>query len=159
MKNNRLNLSVLQLHKTLPDWKLEKIFEQEPPIKEAFLEKPLLILFFDLGCPGCLGRAIPFANRMVYEHNQKLNVLGIHVNFGNNDFSEEDFSRYRKELTIRFPFFKDYNYDTTFLNYGAGGTPHWIVVDKNGIVKYSIFGSDPNNALLRLDYVITELLI
>lgn len=46
----------------------------------------------------------------------------------------------------------------TFLDYGGGGTPHWILVDKEGNVAYSIFGSDPNNALLRLDLKIGELL-
>jgi hypothetical protein len=42
--------------------------------------------------------------------------------------------------------------------YNAGGTPHWILVDKEGNLEYSIFGSDPNNALLRLDFKINELL-
>ena len=40
----------------------------------------------------------------------------------------------------------------------AGGTPHWILVDESGAVVYSIFGSDPNNALLRLDLSMEELL-
>ncbi len=36
-------------------------------------------------------------------------------------------------------------------------TPHWILVDENTNLNYSIFGSDPNNALLRLDLKIQEL--
>lgn len=159
MENNRLSLSQVELGKVLPEWSLETIFgEDKPPVVNDYLGKPLLILFFSLGCPGCLGRAIPYANRVVYENGENINVIGIHTNFEGIDFAKDRFEKAKEEFYIRFPFYKDKNYDTTFLNYGAGGTPHWIIVDKNGIVEYSIFGSAPNNALLQLDLKISELL-
>jgi len=159
MDNNRLQLSQVELGKPLPYWSIESIFDKkDPPMVSDYVGKPLLVLFFSLGCPGCLGRAIPYANRVVYENGENINVIGIHTNFEGIDFKQEKFENARKEFYIRFPFFKDKNYDTTFLNYGAGGTPHWILVDKDGNVDYSIFGSDPNNALLRLDLKINELL-
>ncbi|MEM6700666.1 MAG: redoxin family protein [Bacteroidota bacterium] len=154
---NRLDLSLLQLNEPLPDWSIEPIFGDQLLNKEDFLSKPLLLLFFSLGCPGCLGRAIPYANRIVYERGEQMNVLGIHTNFEAIDFSQEQFEKAKEQFFIRFPFYKDQNYDTTFLDYGAGGTPHWILVDAEGKVNYSIFGSDPNNALLRLDLKIQEL--
>jgi thiol-disulfide isomerase/thioredoxin len=154
--HNRLDLSLLNVGAQLPDWSLEKIFEDEPPQKEAFIGKPLLILFFSLGCPGCLGRAIPYANRIVHEMGDQMQVLGIHTNFESLNIPREKFAKAQEDFAIRFPFFKDKNYDTTFLNYGAGGTPHWILVDKNNTVVYSIFGSDPNNALLRLELKMQE---
>lgn len=156
---NRLELSLIGLGKPLVDWSLEPILSDRVPKKEDFLGKPLLILFFSLGCPGCLGRAIPYANRLVYERGMDMNVMGIHSNFDGVDFTRDRFQKSKEALFIRFPFFKDFNFDTTFLNYGAGGVPHWILVDKEGIVVYSIFGSEPNNALLRLEYMINELLI
>ena len=113
---------------------------------------------FSLGCPGCIGRAIPFANRMAYENPEALQVLGIHTNFEGVDFTLEEFQQAKESLFIRFPIFKDQNFNTTFLNYEAGGTPHWLLVNKAGELVYSIFGSDPNNALLRLDLRIKELL-
>lgn len=159
MENNRLNLSQIELGKILPNWSIEPIFgEESVPMVKDYFGKPLLILFFSLGCPGCLGRAVPYANRIVFEKGEKINVVGIHTNFEGLDFEQERFEKAKEELYIRFPFFKDLNYNTTFLNYGAGGTPHWILTDKNGNLMYSIFGSDPNNALLRLDLKITELL-
>ena len=159
MDNNRLNLNQIALGETLPNWSIESIFEEEKiPKVEDYLGKPLWLLFFSLGCPGCVGRAVPYANRVVYENGEQINVIGIHTNFEGIDFKHERFEKAKKELFIRFPFYKDFNYDTTFLNYGAGGTPHWILMDENGNVKYSIFGSDPNNALLRLDLKIQELL-
>ena len=156
--NNRLDLNLIKLGKPLPEWSIEPIFEEAMPTIKEFAGKPLLILFFSLGCPGCPGRAIPYANRIVYENAAKVKVVGIHTNFEGIDFEKEQFEKAMEEFYIRFPFYKDKNYDTTFLNYGAGGTPHWILVDKTGNVIYSIFGSDPNNALLRLDLKIAELL-
>ena len=158
MENNRLSLSQIEINSLIPDWSLESIFNDDVPTKNDFFGKPLLILFFSLGWPGCLGRAIPYANRVVYELKEKINVIGIHTNFEGIDFSLSQFEKAREDFYFRFPFYKDRNYDTTFLNYGAGGTPHWILVDKRGHVEYSIFGSDPNNALLRLDLKINELL-
>jgi len=157
MENNRLNLSQIEIGKPLPNWSIETIFGDEIPTIESYQGKPLLILFFSLGCPGCLGRAVPYANRIVYENDEKIKVIGIHTNFEGIDFPNNRFEKAKEEFYIRFPFFRDKNYDTTFLNYGAGGTPHWILVDKEGKVDYSIFGSDPNNALLRLDLKISEL--
>lgn len=159
MENNRLNLSQIELGQQLPPWSIESIFDGEiAPNITDYKGKPLMILFFSLGCPGCLGRAIPYANRVVYENGENINVLGIHTNFEGIDFPVKKFEEAKKEFYFRFPFYKDKNYDTTFLNYGAGGTPHWILVNKEGNVEYSIFGSDPNNALLRLDFKIKELI-
>ena len=157
LDNNRLNLSHIELGKPLPEWTIEPIFGKEVPNVNAFRGKPLLILIFSLACPGCVGRAVPFANRMVYENGEYLNVVGIHTNFEGIDFAEKQFGKSKEELYIRFPFYKDKNFDTTFLNYGAGGTPHWILINEKGIVDYTIFGSEPNNALLRLDLKIKEL--
>ena len=123
-KMNRLDLSLVSIGNQLPDWSLEGIFDDNVPEKKTFLGKPLLILFFSLGCPGCLGRAIPYANRVVYENGNNINVMGIHTNFEGLDFPIEKFIRAKEEFYIRFPIYRDHNYDTTFLNYGAGGTPH-----------------------------------
>lgn len=152
-------LSEATIGKPLPEWQLETIFGDEVPSLADFRGKPFLILIFSLGCPGCLGRAIPYANRIVYERGDELPVIGIHTNYQAFKYKVSDFEKAREEFYIRFPFFSDYNYDTTFLKYGAGGTPHWLLVDKNSILDYSIFGSEPNNALLRLEYMIGETLL
>ena len=159
MHTNRLHLSELEIGKPLPEWFIEPIFgEEKVPTPADYRGKPLLILFFSLGCPGCLGRAVPYANRVVYENGTQINVIGIHTNFEGIEFEKARFEKAKADFYIRFPFYKDKNYDTTFLDYGAGGTPHWILTDAAGKAVYSIFGSDPNNALLRLDLKISEIL-
>ncbi len=148
----------MEIGSPLPNWYLEPVFGEKIPAKEDFEGKPLLILIFSLGCPGCLGRAIPFANRVVYENGEKIQVLGIHTNFEGVDFKQKTFRKAKEELYIRFPFYKDANFNTTFLQYQAAGTPHWVLVNRDGNIEYSIFGSEVNNALLRLDLKIKELI-
>lgn len=148
----------IELYKPLPEWSITPILNTEAPSVRSFLGKPLLILFFSVGCPGCLGRAIPYANRIVYEKGDQIDVLGIHSQFEQKTIPLAQFKQLQEELYIRFPFFEDDNKKETFTRYGAGGTPHWILLDAQGIVQYSIFGSDPNNALLRLDLKINEVL-
>ena len=144
------------LNNKICPWHLESIGQGEVPHYDTFKGKPLLILFFYLGCPGCLGRAIPFANKMVYEHGGKINVLGIHSNFEGPEYTNGEIIEHLKSLHVRFSVFRDSGLATTFHDYLAGGTPHWILVNKDGEVIRSIFGSDPNRALLWLDYAINE---
>lgn len=144
------------LNNQIQPWHLESIGQEDLPHYDSFKGKPLLILFFYLGCPGCVGRAIPFANKMAYEHGDRINVLGIHSNFEGPEYTNGEIIENLKSLHVRFPVFRDAGMATTFHDYRAAGTPHWILVDKDGKVIRSIFGSDPNRALLWLDYAITE---
>jgi len=144
------------LNNEIQPWHLESLGNEKVPHYTYFKGKPLLILFFYLGCPGCTGRAIPFANKMVYEHRDKINVLGIHSNFEGPEYSNDDIILTLKSLHVKFPFFKDSGFATTFHDYQAAGTPHWILVNKDGKVIRSIFGSESNRALLWLDYAIIE---
>ena len=144
------------LNNQIQPWHLESIGQKDLPHYDSFKGKPLLILFFYLGCPGCVGRAIPFATKLAYEHGDKMNVLGIHSNFEGPEYTNDEIIENLKSLHVRFPVFRDAGMATTFHDYQAGGTPHWVLVDKNGKVVRSIFGSDPNRALLWLDYAIIE---
>jgi len=148
----------LSKEELIKGWKLKGINGMQVPEITSFSGKPLLLLFFNLGCPGCKGRALPFANSMVVEHGDKIKVCGIHTNFEGLDFTDDELLKAKETYYIRFPYFRDFNFNTTFINYEAGGTPHWILTDSALEPMYSIFGSDPNNALLRLELKIKELL-
>lgn len=95
---------------------------------------------------------------MVYEWGNQLNVIGIHSNFEGLPVADEKLIAAKEEFYIRFPFYKDYRQNNTYYKYNALGTPHWLLADSMGHQIYAIFGSDPNNALLRLDLRIKELL-
>ncbi|MCB0382565.1 MAG: hypothetical protein KDD05_04495 [Psychroserpens sp.] len=141
----------------LRPWDLEAINSDFIPKTDDFLGKPLLILFFNLNCPGCIGRAVPFANRMALEHEDKIHVVGIHSNFEGPELTNDEITSKMKELYARFPFYRDAGLASTFYDYLAGGTPHWILADSDGVIIQDIFGSDPNRALLRLDLTLKEL--
>ena len=148
----------MELNKRIPHWELLPIFDDSVPVLEDYKGKPVLILFFNLGCPGCKGRALPFANRIVVEHADTITVIGIHTRFEGPEYTLDDFQKAKEAYYIRWPFYKDDGQANTFYKYKAGGTPHWILLNAEGELAYSIFGSDPNNALLRLDLRINELL-
>ncbi|MCB0664894.1 MAG: TlpA family protein disulfide reductase [Saprospiraceae bacterium] len=147
----------MQTGDIVTSWELDSIFDEAVPEIEFFRGRPLLILFFNLGCPGCKGRALPFANLLVFE-GKDLSVVGIHSRFEGKRHLLSELKEAKKEFHIRFPYFQDRNDKNTFEKYQAGGTPHWILIDKNGNLAYSIFGSSPNNALLKLELKISELL-
>ncbi len=140
-----------------PPWEIESIFGDDVPDIAHFRGSPLMILFFNLGCPGCMGRAIPYANRIVYE-NKGIQVVGIHSSFEGPPITKSALVSAKDELYVRFPYFKDKADHQTFQKYGALGTPHWVIINADGRVEYSLFGSEPNNALMRLDLKIAEIL-
>ena len=87
-----------------------------------------------------------------------INVVGIHSRFEGKAYSKEELQSAKNEFHIRFPYYIDKNNNDTFTTFEAGGTPHWILINKEGEIVQSVFGSDPNNALLRIDLKIKELI-
>ncbi len=59
-------------------------------------------------------------------------------------------------MSSRFIDLENKKNDATFLRYEAGGTPHWVLIDTEGIIRKSIFGS-MDGARQRLDYALEEL--
>ena len=141
----------------LPPWELEGFAGEAVPSVGDFRGRHLLVLFFSLYCPGCRYRAIPFANRLVVERGDVVTVVGIHTNFEGPELSDAQMAEAREALHIRFPVYRDAGIAATFYEYGAIGTPHWITVDAEGRVTGNLFGSEPNRALLRLDYTYQEI--
>ncbi|MEL7361300.1 MAG: peptide-methionine (S)-S-oxide reductase, partial [Bacteroidota bacterium] len=146
-----------EIDRPLPAWHLESLDGTPIPAPADLVDRPLLVLFFHLGCPGCRFRAIPFANRVVVERGDEVRVVGIHTTFEGTDRSDDEIRADLQALYVRFPVYRDAGLAATFHAYRAGGTPHWVLVDRGGTVLDSIFGSDPNRALLRLDYHLAEL--
>ncbi len=146
-----------EIGRMLPPWHVTRIADGDVPELAAFAGRPLLILLFALGCPGCRWRAIPFANRVVVERGDSVGVVGIYTTIEGEEVADDDIARDLEALYVRFPVVRDAGLAATFHAYGAGGTPHWILVGPSGTVVDSIFGSDPDRALLRLDYHLMEM--
>jgi thiol-disulfide isomerase/thioredoxin len=137
-----------------PSWKIESIVGSKVPDLADFSDKVLLILFFNIGCVTCLGRAIPYALKLQKQF-PKLKILGIHTSFEGREFSAAQIQANVDHLKVDFPVVADQGHQT-WSAYEAGGTPHWILINTNGEIEKSIFGSMPN-ALQRLDYSLIEI--
>lgn len=115
--------------------------------------KPTLLLFFNLGCLGCMSRGVPLAAELARVY-PGLNVVGIHSNFG-RDYTLGEIHAAMHDIGTTFPVYSDVGHQV-YDHYRAEGTPHWILMDETGEVVKSIFGSQPN-AQQRLTYGMLEL--
>lgn len=138
----------------LPDWKVSAPDGNEAPSVAAYKGSNLLVLFYSMGCPGCLSRAIPVTLqlRRIYPD---LQIVAIHTHFERSSHSPEEILAAAQKLGVDYPVLLDQGTDTAEL-YQAEGTPHWILAGKDGELFKSIFGSMPN-ALQRLDLSLREM--
>lgn len=136
---------------------LEKIISETPQVSEL-RGKPLVLLLFNFGCPGCIYRAIPFMNELLKKHQNEINFLGVHTNHEGVDFSKEEIQKFQLEFKIEFLLYKDKNYNDFYYKYNAAGTPHWFIFNKELKLIYNMFGSDPDRGLQKLYYIIDEIL-
>lgn len=149
----------MQLWQKIPHWELEKIFpEIDIPEVSDYEWKILIVLIFSIGCSGCLGRAIPFANKLSLDYKDKIQIIGIHTQFEWSKKHDEEIMNAKEIFHIRFPYFRDAFEYGTYSKYRAGWTPHWIICDREWKVQYSLFWSDPDRWLLKLEYKVQELL-
>lgn len=115
--------------------------------------KPLLLIMYNNQCLGCTGRAIPLA----YEYQQKfasLQVIGIHVNFGNTKTTEQDIKSIFTIDELPFPIYLDEEHKV-YDHFQSDGTPQWLLVTAEGTLYRSIFGSH-EGAQNRLLYALEE---
>jgi len=138
-----------------PRWHLRALDEAPPAHPIDLKGRPLLLLFFSVGCPGCKSRAIPLSLnvRKVYPEVQ---LAAIHTSIDGLKYSPAQIEGVRQLLRIPYPIWIDEG-NQTFHAYQAEGTPHWVLIDAEGIVQKSIFGSMPD-AQARLDYSLREMM-
>ncbi len=137
-----------------PDLNIEPISNSRTPKLTNYRGYPLLMLFFNIGFPACLGRAVPYALKLEKQFPD-LKILGIHTRFEGREYPVEQIQLNLDRLKVDFPVVLDQGHQT-WSAYDAGGTPHWVLINAIGVIEKSIFGSRPS-ALQRLDYSLIEL--
>jgi len=123
-------------------------------LMDIYRGKPLLVLFFNIHCLGCVGRAIPLAYDYLQEFKD-LNVVAIHTTFGKEMISKDDILNLFTMKELPFPIYFDIE-KTNYETFECEGTPHWILLDKEGNPTRSIFGSQ-DGSQTRLIYALEEL--
>ena len=141
------------------DWPTEFIWG-EPVPPPAEWKKPGIVMFFNLECPGCISRGIPFLKQLYREHGDKLHYLTVHTSYGHKQYEKDDVVekvRYfaRDFAKLPFPVGLDYSGELAE-RLGVEGTPHWLVFAPGGELLRSIYGSQ-DNARTRLEYLMLEL--
>lgn len=126
----------------------------EIDLMKKYKGKPLLLIIYNNQCLGCTGRAIPLAYEF-QEAFKKLQVIGIHTNFGNTITTENDIKSIFTIDDLPFPIYLDEKHKV-YDQFHSEGTPQWLVIRADGHLQRSIFGSQIG-AENRLMYALEEL--
>lgn len=108
--------------------------------------KVVVIVTFQMLCPGCVMHGLPQAMRIRRSFaGDDVAVLGLHTVFEHHEAMEEVSLRvFVKEYAIAFPIGIDTkgstNLPRTMADYGLGGTPSLLVVDRGGILRMRHLG-------------------
>lgn len=124
-------------------------------LRKEYEGKPLLALFFNIQCLGCVGRAIPLAYDFMGEF-EGLNVVAIHTTFGREEVTKEDILNIFTDGELPYPIHFDIG-KTNYEKFECEGTPHWLLINKAGEVEKSFFGSQ-EGAQTRMVYALEELI-
>lgn len=123
-------------------------------------DKPGIVMFFNLECPGCVSRGVPFLKKLARAYEDKLIILLIHTSFGHKYYPKDKVVptlTHFAETFAKLPFPIALDLDAQLAeSWQALGTPHWLIFNEGELVR-SIFGSQ-DNAQTRLEYTLAELL-
>lgn len=123
-------------------------------LMQEYANSPMLVLFFNIRCLGCVGRAIPLA----YDYSNEfpnLKVVAIHTSFGKEVVTKNDIMGIFTTKEMPIPIFFDINQDN-YTKFECEGTPHWLMFNKKGELFRSFYGSQ-DGAQTRLMYALDEL--
>lgn len=113
---------------------------------EKLKGKVIAIHAFQMLCPGCVIHGIPQAQRLFDTFNgEHVAILGLHSVFEHHEAMEEKSLRaFLSEFRIGFPVGIDepasHMIPQTMNLYQLRGTPSWLLIDRNGILRANIFG-------------------
>ena len=142
------------MNKKINEFLVKTLDGDQLDLMEEYKGKPLLVLFFNIQCLGCVGRAIPLA----YDFSQEfkgLNVVAVHSDFGSIEVTKNEIVNIFTDKNLPYPIYFDYG-KTNYEKFECEGTPHWLLIDKKGHISKSFFGSQ-ENAQTRLMYALEEI--
>lgn len=122
--------------------------------------RPGLVMFFNLECPGCISRGVPFLKSLHAEFGDRAWVLAVHTSRGHRllprEQVEPQLTRFVQQYAkLPFPVALDLSGDLA-RHWNTEGTPHTLVFAAGGKLLRSVYGSQ-DNAQTRLTYLLEEL--
>ncbi|PNY80139.1 TlpA family protein disulfide reductase [Deinococcus koreensis] len=142
------------------DWPAPADFVHGDPLPPpAAWTRPGLVMTFNLECPGCVSRGVPFLKRLHTEFGGAVNLLAVHTSFGHRLLAREEvvpiLTKFVRDFA-RLPFPVAHDLDGDFArHWQTEGTPHWLAFAPGGELLRSVYGSQ-DNAQTRLQYLLEE---
>lgn len=128
--------------------------ENHIDLVQKYNKRPMLIIIYNNQCLGCTGRAIPLAYNFQKEY-ENLQVIGLHSNFNSNKVTEKDIKSIFTIDELPFPIYIDKDHKV-YDQFNSEGTPQWLLINANGELERSIFGSQ-SGSQNRLSYALEQL--
>jgi thiol-disulfide isomerase/thioredoxin len=132
------------------DWKVSAWLNGDPGSLYDHRGQVVLIGFVQLWCPGSQEFSIPLLQRWseLYGDREEVVLVLVHSVFeGHDQQSPERLREFIHENGISLPVGIDAyddayeNVPVTMRRYDAGGTPHLAIVDKEGLLRFTHFGT------------------
>jgi hypothetical protein len=132
---------------TALQWQTTEWFNTEVPLSLAdHAGRVVMLIAFQMLCPGCVGTALPQARRVAETFNTAdVAVIGLHSVFENHAAMPPAALRvFLHEYAIRFPVGVDEpdgnDFPRTMQAYEFKGTPTTLLYDRAGRLRRHIFG-------------------
>jgi AhpC/TSA family len=130
------------------EWQIDQWLNTPAPITLASLQgRVVVMLAFQMLCPGCVAHALPLAARV---HRlfpqQRVAMLGLHTVFEHHDaMTPVSLRAFMHEYRILFPVGIDRPgkrdaIPKTMRAYAMRGTPTWLLYDTKGQLQQHFFG-------------------
>lgn len=132
-----------------PDWEVAGWLNDDPGSLHDHRSQVVVIGFFQLWCPASREFSIPLLQRWraLYGDREDIAIILVHSVFEGHDYqSPERLREFIRENDILQPVGIDAYDDVdelvpvTMRRYEAGGTPHLVIVDRDGMVRFTHFG-------------------
>ena len=133
-----------------PEWAISEWLNGDPGTVADNRDRVILIDFFQLWCPGCKNFSIPLFQRWDAKYGERDDVLIVSIHTVFEGHAHQGPSRLRGfvgDNDMRHPVGIDAYADAhdeipiTMRRYRTRGTPHVVILDKLGRVRFSRFGS------------------
>lgn len=145
-----------------PEWNIQAWIGADgetldkPVTLADYAGKIVVMLAFQSWCPGCHSSGFPTIQflKQEFESNPDVKFLAVQTVFeGHNANTFDKLLENQRKYQLDIPFGHDIgtsvsnNYPHIMLNYRTGGTPWIIVIDSEGMVRYSDFHIDPQRGV------------
>jgi thiol-disulfide isomerase/thioredoxin len=132
-----------------PDWEVSAWLNDDPGALRDHRGQVVVIGFFQLWCPVSREFSIPLLQRWraLYGDREDVVVIFLHSAFEGHDYqSPQRLRKFIRDNGILLPVGLDAYDDAdkqvpvTMRRYEAGGSPHLVIVDKDGMLRFTHFG-------------------